>query len=140
MILTSAHQGLNVAISHAAEASSLTTFTGGSNNRSQSLRSKNIRDDRYIIGQPHMQYRGPLIWKLHCYFCLKTIAWLKTTHEIWQNIYSVNGILFISFHCLYYNYESRYLQRSQLFRSSKCVLCKCRCVFKRIMEKMRLTK
>lgn len=80
MILTSAHQGLNVAISHAAETSSLTTFTGGSNNRSQSLRSKNIRDNRYIKGQPHMQYRGPLIWKLPCYFCLKTTGWLKTTH------------------------------------------------------------
>lgn len=126
-----------MAISHAAETSSLTTFTGESNNRSQSLSSKNIRDDRYIKGH---QYRGPLVWT---YFSLKNnrVAEIRLPMRVWPNIYSTLPMAFFgSFHCLCYNYESGNLQRSQLFRSSKCVLCKCCCLFERIMEKMRLTK
>lgn len=63
------------------------------------------------------------------------ISEIRLPMRVWQNNDSVNAILFIRFHCLYYHYESGNLQRPQLLSSSNCVLCKCCCLFERIMEK-----
>lgn len=65
---------------------------------------------------------------------------IRLPMRLWQNICSVNAILFIRFNCLNYHYESGNLQRPQHLRSSNCVLCKYCCLLERIMEKMRLTR